>query len=87
MAASLHGRRFGRAMGLKVMRMENAASYHERAEECRRRAAETTWPPDKAAWAKLEGAWLKLAHEVSQRNSHLCVTSGVSPLDSRGPQG
>jgi hypothetical protein len=41
--------------------MENAGIYHERAEECRRRAAEAKWPPDKLNWAELARAWFKLA--------------------------
>jgi hypothetical protein len=39
-------------------------SYQARAEGCRRRAAEATWPPDKLSWTELAQAWLRLAQSA-----------------------
>jgi hypothetical protein len=58
--------------------MAIAASYLERAEECRRRAAEAKLPPDQLHWDKLARAWLKLAEAED-------VPTALSPSGSQKP--
>jgi len=53
--------------------MENAGTHYERAEECRRRAAEAKWPPDKLNWAKLARAWYKLARAEREPQCALAI--------------
>jgi hypothetical protein len=63
--------------------MENAGTYHERTEECRRRAAEAKWPPDKLNWAELARAWFKLA----RRSGSQCVPAiGRRGTNRKRPQ-
>lgn len=42
-------------------------SYQARAEECRRRAAAATWPPDRLGWTELAQAWLRLSQSADFR--------------------
>ena len=48
-------------------------SYQARAEACRRRAAEATWPPDKLGWTELAQSWLRLAQSSDE------ASGSVSP--------
>jgi hypothetical protein len=43
-------------------------SYEARAEECRRRAAEANWPPDRQEWTELAQAWLRLTQSTDVRS-------------------
>jgi hypothetical protein len=52
-------------------------SYEARAEECRRRAAEANWPPDRQDWTELAQAWLRLAQSTDVRS----VPGAILPLD------
>lgn len=46
--------------------MNSSADYRERAEECRRNAADASSPADKEAWLALAQNWLTLARDTGE---------------------